>query len=44
MTQWQSDVAAPQRESFKAKLAGLRADRLLAASLVGSFDGVLQAP
>ena len=42
MTQWQGDVAAPQRESFKEKLAGLRADRLLAVSLVGSFDGVLQ--
>ena len=41
MTQWQADVAAPQRESFKVRLAGLRADRLLAVSLVGSFDGVL---
>jgi hypothetical protein len=42
MTQWQADVGAPQRDSFKQKLAGLRADRLLAVSLVGSFDGVLQ--
>ncbi len=42
MTQWQTDIAAGQRESFKQKLAGLRADRLLAVSLVGSFDGVLQ--
>lgn len=42
MTQWQGDIAQPQRESFKQKLDGLRADRLLAVSLVGSFDGVLE--
>ena len=43
MTQWQGDIALDQRDSFKQKLAGLRADRLLAVSLVGSFDGVLDA-
>jgi hypothetical protein len=42
MTQWQSELPALQRESFREKLAGLRADSLLAASLVGSFDGVLE--
>ena len=31
-----------QREALKAKLSGLRADRLLAATLVGSFDGLLK--
>ena len=42
MTQWQGELAAPQRESFKDKLSALRADRLLAVSLVGTFDGVLE--
>ncbi len=42
MAQWQGDIAEPQRDSFRAKLSGLRADRLLAVSLVGSFDGVLE--
>lgn len=41
-SQWETDVSAAQRDSFKQKLAGLRADRLLAVSLVGSFDGVLK--
>lgn len=42
MTQWQGELAAQQRESFKDKLSGLRADRLLAVSLVGTFVGVLE--
>ena len=42
MTQWQGELAAPQRENFKDKLSGLRADRLLAVSLVGTFVGVLE--
>ncbi len=42
MTQWQAEFAPAQRDGFKANLLGLRADRLLAVSLVGSFDGVLQ--
>ena len=42
MALWQNEFAAPQRESFKDKLSALRADRLLAVSLVGTFDGVLE--
>ena len=41
MSKWQAEISADQRDSLKQKLAGLRADRLLAASIVGSFDGVL---
>ncbi len=40
--QWKNDIAPAQRDSFRAHLSGLRADRLLAVSLVGSFDGVLE--
>ncbi len=39
---WAKEIPAAQIESFKAKLAGLRADQLLAANLAGSFDGVLE--
>ncbi len=39
---WGKEIPAAQLESFKSKLAGLRADHLLAANLSGSFDGVLE--
>jgi hypothetical protein len=42
MGKWQSEIAATQRDSLKQKLTGLRADRPLAASIVGTFDGVLE--
>ena len=42
LTKWQTEITVGQRESLKQKLTGLRADRLLAASIVGSFDGVLE--
>ena len=42
MTQWQGEIRPAQRDSLRYKLAMLRADRLLAASLVGTFDGVLK--
>ncbi len=39
---WGSEIPALQRESFKTKLQGLRADHLLSANLSGSFEGVLE--
>ncbi len=39
---WKGEIPAAQADSFKSKLAGLRADHLLAANLSGSFDGVLE--
>lgn len=42
MGQWQGAISIDQRDSFREKLATLRADRLLAVSLVGTFDGVLK--
>lgn len=42
LTKWQTEISIEQRDSLKQKLTGLRADRLLAASIVGSFDGVLE--
>ena len=41
MKQWQGEVSVAERENFKTELVGLRADRLLAVSLVGTFDGVI---
>jgi trimeric autotransporter adhesin len=42
MTQWQGEIGVNQRDNLRSKLNALRADRLLAASLLGSFDGVLE--
>lgn len=42
LTQWQSEVPEAQRDSLKRMLTGLRADRLLAATLVGSFESLLE--
>ncbi len=42
VTNWSAELPAAQIASFKAKLAALRADHLLAANLSGSFDGVLE--
>ncbi len=39
---WERDIPAAQKAAFKAKLFALRADQLLAASLSGTFDGVLE--
>jgi hypothetical protein len=39
---WNKELLPAQRDSFKSKLSSLRADGLLAASLSGSFDGVLE--
>jgi trimeric autotransporter adhesin len=39
---WSKELAPTQRDSFKSKLSTLRADQLLAASLSGSFDAVLE--
>jgi Chaperone of endosialidase len=39
---WGKEIPAEQIESFASKLRALRADQLLAASLSGSFDGVLE--
>jgi hypothetical protein len=39
---WSNELLPAQRDSFKSKLSSLRADGLLAASLSGSFDGVLE--
>ena len=39
---WGNEIPAAQRESFKTKLQGLRADHLLSANLSGSFEGVLE--
>jgi hypothetical protein len=39
---WKGEIPAAQIGSFRRKLTGLRADRLLAANLSGSFDGVLE--
>ena len=39
---WQGGHAARLGEGVKAKLAGLRADRLLAASVAESFEAVLE--
>jgi hypothetical protein len=39
---WAKEIPAAQNAAFKAKLLGLRADQLLAASLSGTFDGVLE--
>jgi hypothetical protein len=41
VARWQNDLSESQRDGFRIKVLQLRADRLLAASLVGSFDGVL---
>jgi hypothetical protein len=42
VSSWGGELPALQRESFKSKLMGLRADQLLSANLSGSFDGVLE--
>jgi hypothetical protein len=39
---WSKEIPAAQTAAFKAKLLGLRADQLLATSLSGTFDGVLE--
>jgi hypothetical protein len=39
---WKSEIPAAQHDSMKQKLEGLRSDQLLAATLAGSFDGVLE--
>ena len=42
VARWRTEATDSQLDSLKARLAGLRADRLLAVALVGSFDGVLK--
>lgn len=42
MSTWSKEIAAADRASIIAHLNGLRADDLLAASVAGSFDGVLK--
>jgi hypothetical protein len=39
---WAKEISPAQSESFNAKLNTLRADQLLAASMSGSFDAVLE--
>jgi hypothetical protein len=39
---WQQEIPTAQRESFKTKLQGLRADHLLSANVSGSFESVLE--
>jgi Chaperone of endosialidase len=39
---WKSEVPAAQISSFRHKIERLRADQLFAASVSGSFDGVLE--
>ncbi len=39
---WSKEIPAAQISSFSGKLLSLRADQLLAATLAGSFDGVLE--
>jgi hypothetical protein len=39
---WKGEIPAAQISSFRGKLAGLRADQLLAANISGNFDGVLE--
>jgi hypothetical protein len=39
---WKGELPAAQMGSFRSKLSALRADQLLAATLSGSFDGVLE--
>jgi hypothetical protein len=39
---WAKEISPAQVDAFKAKLTALRADQLLAASLSGSFDSVLE--
>ncbi len=39
---WKNEIPAAQLTSFRTKLAGLRADHLLAANISGSFEGVLE--
>ncbi len=41
-TAWAQELSKAQLAGFKEKLSLLRADQLLAASLSGSFDGVLE--
>ncbi len=40
---WSGEISASDRTAFRAGLSGLRADRLLAASLAGSYEGALEA-
>jgi hypothetical protein len=39
---WKSEIPAAQIGSLRSKLSALRADQLLAASMSGSFDAVLE--
>ncbi len=40
---WGAELSAAEREAFRAGLSGARADKLLAASVAGSYEGALEA-
>jgi Chaperone of endosialidase len=42
VTTWKNDLTANQQSSLRARLMGLRSDELLAASALGTLDGVLE--
>jgi hypothetical protein len=43
VTTWSGEMRTSEHATFHAGLSGLRADRLLAASLAGTYEGALEA-